>query len=162
MGLYKISVNQNDGSTYSLENMKGRVLLIVNTALHCGFSSQYKGLQFLEDKYKDQGFAVLDFPSNQFANQTPEDNEEINAVCNDRYQTTFFRGAKIDVNGHDEALLYSFLKYHKGGLFNRNIKWNFTKFLIDRRGRVIKRYSPFVKPSRIGKDIEQLLKEEVK
>jgi glutathione peroxidase len=133
------------------------VLLIVNTATSCFFTPQYKGLQFLYSKYKDKGFEVLDFPCNQFSKSAKGTNLEINEFCVKNYKTEFTRFAKIDVNGVDESILYTYLKRHEKGLFNRKIKWNFTKFLVDQKGRVIKRYAPHVKPEKIAKDIEKLL-----
>jgi glutathione peroxidase len=137
---------------------QGKVLLIVNTATACGFTPQYKGLQKLYDDYKDKGFEILDFPCNQFAIQAPGSETEINNFCTLKYHTTFQRFSKIDVNGKNESSLYSFLKNQQKGVFgSRNIKWNFTKFLIDKTGNVIKRYGPDKKPEIIEHDIKKLL-----
>lgn len=158
MKLYEISVLDKDNNSIQLDKYKDKVLLIVNTATHCGFTPQYEGLQALYDKYQAHGFEVLDFPCNQFANQAPEDIDGINNFCTINYKTTFPRFAKIDVNGNDEAPLYTFLKAEKGGFPTNDIKWNFTKFLIDKKGNVIKRYASAETPKKIEKDIIELLK----
>lgn len=157
MAFYDIRVENIHHEIISLKEYKGKVLLIVNTATECVFTSQYEGLQWLYEKYQNRGFEVLDFPSNQFRKQAPGSNEEIDEFCIINYKTTFPRFSKINVNGQDESILYTYLKRHEKGIFNRRIKWNFTKFLIDQNGRVIKRYAPFVKPKKIAKDIEKLL-----
>ena len=140
-----------------LEKYKGKVLLIVNTATECGFTPQYEGLEELQKSYKDRGFEVLDFPCNQFGGQAPGSDSEIANFCTARFGTTFDRFAKIDVNGENEDPLYTFLKDSKGGVFGDKIKWNFTKFLVDRDGNVVERYSSKKKPEDIAKDIEKLL-----
>lgn len=132
-------------------------MLIVNTATGCGFTPQYSGLQALYDKYRSRGFVVLDFPCNQFAGQAPGTIEEIQSFCTLNYGTTFPRFAKVDVNGEDESLLFTFLKEQKNGLLGPAIKWNFTKFLIDRDGNVVKRYAPMDAPDKLAPDIEKLL-----
>lgn len=142
-----------------MEEFRGKVLLIVNTATGCGFTPQYDGLQHLYDKYNDKGFEILDFPSNQFANQAPGTDEEINSFCTINFGTTFPRFAKTDVNGQNESPLYTFLKNAKGGILGSNIKWNFTKFLVDKGGNVVRRYGPTEKPEKIEKDIKELLKQ---
>ncbi|MGC4018220.1 MAG: glutathione peroxidase [Muricomes sp.] len=157
MSLYDITVKTMDNKDISLNEYKGKVLLIVNTATGCGFTPQYEGLQNLYEKYKDQGFEILDFPCNQFAGQAPGAIEEINSFCTLRYGTTFPRFAKINVNGADESPLYTFLKKQKGGLMGEKIKWNFTKFLADREGNVIGRYAPTETPDMLGKKIAKLL-----
>lgn len=157
MAFYEIRVEKINNEVILLKEYQGKVLLIVNTATECGFTPQYEGLQQLYEQYKDQGFEILDFPSNQFRKQAPGSNEEIDEFCVVKYQTTFPRFNKINVNGPDEAILYTYLKRHEKGFLNRKIKWNFTKFLVDQNGRVIKRYAPFVKPKKIAKDIEKLL-----
>ncbi|TYQ14942.1 UNVERIFIED_CONTAM: glutathione peroxidase [Acetivibrio alkalicellulosi] len=157
MDLYDISIKKPDSSTESMENYKGKVLLIVNTATGCGFTPQYKGLQNLYEKYSHKGFEILDFPCNQFANQAPGSDEEIQTFCTLNYGTTFPQFAKIRVNGKDEEPLYTYLKNAKGGFLGSKIKWNFTKFLVDRQGNVIKRYSPTDTPEKIEKDIVELL-----
>lgn len=157
MAFYEIRVENINNEIVSLKKYKGKVLLIVNTATECIFTPQYDGLQWLYNQYHDKGFEILDFPSNQFRKQAPGSNEEIDAFCVEKYKTTFPRFKKTNVNGPDESILYTYLKRHEKGFFNRKIKWNFTKFLIDQNGRVIKRYAPFVKPKKIARDIEKLL-----
>jgi len=158
MTVYDFTVNGVDKQEVSLSSFSGKVLLIVNTATGCGFTPQYAGLQKLYDDYKEKGFEVLDFPCNQFGHQAPGTENEINSFCTLNYQTTFIRFAKIEVNGKNEIPLYSFLKKQQRGIFgSENIKWNFTKFLIDKKGNVVKRYGPDKKPSAIEDDIKKLL-----
>ena len=159
MNIYDFKVINNKGEEISLSQYKGKVLLIVNTATGCGFTPQYKGLEELYKKYKDKGFEILDFPCNQFGHQAPGSDQEINSFCTLKYDTTFPRFRKIDVNGENASPLYKWLKKEKGGLFGNAIKWNFTKFLIDRNGKVVKRYSPTNSPSKIEGTIEELLKQ---
>ena len=155
--VYDFKVKNDQGEMVSLEKYKGKVLLIVNTATKCGFTPQYEGLEELYEKYKDRGFEILDFPSNQFGAQAPGDIEEINGFCELNFGTSFDRFDKIDVNGANEDLLYTFLKSQKSGLAGPAIKWNFTKFLIDKNGNVVKRYGSAKKPKNIAKDIEEEL-----
>lgn len=155
--IYDFTVKDNKGNDISLDKYKGKVLLIVNTATECGFTPQYQGLEDLYKKYKDQGFEILDFPSNQFGGQAPGTDAEIQNFCTARFGTTFDRFAKIDVNGEKEDPLYTYLKKSQGGLLGDKIKWNFTKFLIDRDGNVVERYSSQKKPENIAKEIEKLL-----
>lgn len=155
--VYDFKVKNDKGEEVSLEKYKGKVLLIVNTATKCGFTKQYDGLEDLYKKYKDQGFEILDFPCNQFANQAPGTIEEINGFCALNFGTSFDRFDKIDVNGENEAPLYTFLKEEKSGLGPKAIKWNFTKFLIDKNGQVVKRYGSQKKPENMEKEIEELL-----
>lgn len=157
MSIYELTVKDIKGNDVSLKDYKGKVLLIVNTATECGFTPQYPGLETLYKKYKDKGFEILDFPSNQFNNQAPGSSEEIHQVCTGRFGITFNQFAKIDVNGDLEDPLYTYLKSQKGGLLGKNIKWNFTKFLVDKEGNVIKRYAPTVTPEKIDSDINALL-----
>ncbi|MDF2543207.1 MAG: glutathione peroxidase [Herbinix sp.] len=157
MKLYEYNVKDKKGNNVSMNEYKGKVLLIVNTATGCGFTPQYEGLQNLYDKYQKDGFVVMDFPCNQFANQAPGTEEEIHTFCKSRFGTTFPLFSKIDVNGKNEEPLYTYLKKNKSGVFGSNIKWNFTKFLVDREGHVVKRYGPTVKPEEIEKDIVSLL-----
>ncbi|HOJ45042.1 MAG TPA: glutathione peroxidase [Bacilli bacterium] len=157
MSIYQITVEEASGKKVVLEQYQGKVLLIVNTATKCIFTPQYSALQYLYDKYHDKGLEILDFPCNQFANSTPGTPEEIEQFCAKNYNTSFHRFAKINVNGPDENLLYTYLKSKKGGLFRSSLKWNFTKFLVDREGRVIKRYGPSVKPEKIEADIIKLI-----
>jgi glutathione peroxidase len=153
MNLYEISVKDAKGNSVNLSDYKGKVLLIVNTATGCGFTPQYSGLQDLYKRYRDDGFEILDFPCNQFGNQAPGTNEEIGSFCTGRFGITFRQFDKIDVNGENESPLYTWLKGQKNGLGTNKIKWNFTKFLIDRNGHVVSRYAPTKKPSSIDKDI---------
>ena len=157
MSLYQIKVEDINKSVVEFEQYKGKVLLIVNTATQCFFTPQYEGLQVLYDMFHERGFEVLDFPCNQFAKQAPESIEDIDEFCVKKFETTFPRFQKINVNGEDESILYTYLKRHEKGFLNQKIKWNFTKFLVDQNGSVIKRYSPRVKPKRIAQDIEKLL-----
>ena len=155
--IYDFTVKDNQGNDLSLNKYKGKVLLIVNTATECGFTPQYQGLEELYKKYKDQGFEILDFPSNQFGGQAPGTDAEIQNFCTARFGTTFDRFSKIDVNGENEDPLYTYLKKSQGGLLGDKIKWNFTKFLIDRNGNVVERFSSQKKPENISKEIEKLL-----
>lgn len=157
MTLYQIRVEDINNNVVEFEQYRGKVLLIVNTATECFFTPQYEGLQKLYDKFREQGFEVLDFPSNQFGKDAPGSIEEINEFCLDEFETTFPRFQKINVNGEDESILYTYLKRHEKGFISQRIKWNFTKFLVNQDGRVIKRYSPRVKPDKIAEDIEKLL-----
>jgi len=156
--IYDYKVKDTKGNDVSLSEFKGKYLLIINTATGCGFTPQYSGLQKLYEKYMDRGLEILDFPCNQFAGQAPGTSDEIQNFCISRFGTTFRLFSKIDVNGKDADPLYTFLKKEKGGLFGNNIKWNFTKFLVDPTGKVVKRYAPTVTPESIDKDIERLLK----
>ncbi|MEG1503293.1 MAG: glutathione peroxidase [Enterococcus sp.] len=157
MTVYDFKVKTTDDNEKAIADYKGNVLLIVNTATGCGFTPQYEGLQNLYEKYQAQGFEVLDFPCNQFGHQAPGSNEEVADFCQLKYHTTFQTFAKIDVNGENEDPLYSYLKSAQGGLLNKAVKWNFTKFLVDREGNVIKRYASQTKPEEIAKDIEAQL-----
>lgn len=157
MNIYDIKVTKRNKEEISMAEFKGKVLLIVNTATGCGFTPQYEGLEKLYQDYKDKGFEVLDFPCNQFGHQAPGTDEEINTFCTSKYNTTFPRFTKIDVNGENEHPLYTFLKSQKGGIFGKNIKWNFSKFLVDREGKVVARYDSLKTPAKIAKDIEKLL-----
>ena len=151
--LYEITVKNRKGEDVKLEEFKGKVLLIVNTATGCGFTPQYEGLEKLYEAYKDDGFEILDFPCNQFLNQAPGSDEEIHTFCTLHYNTKFPQFKKIDVNGKNESPLFTFLKSQKRG----SIKWNFTKFLLNRDGEVIERYSPMTKPEKIEPKIKELL-----
>lgn len=157
MNIYDITVKGRAGEDVSLSTYKGKVLLIVNTATGCGFTPQYDGLQKLYDAHKDKGFEILDFPCNQFGNQAPGTIEEIQSFCTLNYGTTFPRFAKIDVNGRNASELYKFLKKEKKTALGSTIKWNFTKFLIDREGKVVNRFAPADTPESIEKDILALL-----
>ena len=155
--IYDFIVKDNKGEDVKLEKYKGKVLLIVNTATKCGFTPQYDGLENLFEKYHDRGFEILDFPCNQFASQAPENDQEIDSSRTLNFGTKFDRFQKIDVNGENEDPLYTFLKKEEGGILGGKIKWNFTKFLVDRDGNVVKRFAPATKPEKIEKDIESLL-----
>lgn len=159
MNIYDFNVKTIDGQEISMSKYKGKVLLIVNVASKCGFTGQYEGLEKLFEKYKNEDFMVLGFPSNQFANQEPESNERIKDFCTINFGVNFDMFAKIDVNGENEAPLYKFLKSNqKGILGTENIKWNFTKFLVDKDGTIVDRYGSASSPESIEKDIIKLLK----
>ena len=159
--VYQFSAPLLDGTVIDLARFEGRVLLIVNTASKCGFTPQYAGLESLYRTYKDRGFEVLGFPSNQFGHQEPGTAEEIGAFCSGNYGVSFPMFAKIDVNGDKAHPLYRFLKKQKPGLLGPlgggAIRWNFTKFLVGRDGRVVARYASTTKPESLAKDIEKLL-----
>ena len=147
-----------NGEEISLADKAGKVLLVVNTASRCGFTPQYDGLEALYRKFKDQGFEVVAFPCNQFGAQEPGNAEEIASFCKLTYDVTFPLMAKVDVNGDDATPLYQWMKGEAPGLMgSKSIKWNFTKFLIDREGKVVRRYAPTDKPEGIEKDIARLL-----
>lgn len=154
----EIPVTTPEGTQVDLSPWAGKVLLIVNVASKCGFTPQYAGLEALHRSYKDRGFEVLAFPCNQFGAQEPGDAQEIASFCSLTYDVTFPVFGKIDVNGPDAAPLYRWLRKQAPGLLGtEGIKWNFTKFLIDREGRVVERYAPQTKPEGIAADIEKLL-----
>ena len=157
MSIYDFTMKDNKGEDISLSEFKGKVLLVVNTATGCGFTPQYEGLQKLYDQYKDQGFEILDFPCNQFGHQAPGTDSEITGFCKLNYGVSFKQFSKIEVNGANEAPLYTYLKKQKGGVFGSKIKWNFTKFLVDRDGKVIERFAPTVTPEKIEDKIKALL-----
>ena len=153
-----IPVTAADGTKTDLSAHAGKILLIVNTASKCGFTPQYEGLEALHRRYTPRGFAVLGFPCNQFGAQEPGDAAEIANFCSLTYDVTFPVFAKVDVNGADAAPLFRHLKREAPGLLGSEaIKWNFTKFLVDRSGKVVGRYAPTTKPEAIAKDIEALL-----
>jgi glutathione peroxidase len=156
--VYEFSTPLLDGRTVNLGHFKGQVLLIVNTASQCGFTPQYAGLEALFGKYKERGLEVLGFPCNQFGAQEPGSAEEIGAFCEKNYGVSFPMFAKIDVNGPDTHPLYRYLKGVKSGIFGTEaIKWNFTKFLVDRRGKVVERFGPSTEPKALAGPIEGLL-----
>ena len=175
--LYDFKVKDIKGNEVSLKKYEGKVLLIVNTATGCGFTQQYEGLQKIYDKYQDKGLEILDFPCNQFFEQAPGSNEEIANFCKLKYNTTFETFAKIDVNGENAHPLYKYLKNEapkakedeaSEGLYKMlsergfntsgdDIKWNFTKFLVDRNGKVIARFAPTYEPKKLSEQIEKLL-----
>lgn len=155
--VYDFTVEKPNGEKQSLKDFEGMPLIIVNTASKCGLKGQFKELQKLYDEYKDQGLVILGFPCRQFNNQEYDDIEETTKFCQVNYGVTFPMYAKIDVNGENAHLLFQFLKREKGGVLSDDIKWNFTKFLIDRKGNVVKRYAPVTKPAKMKKDIEKVL-----
>ena len=179
MNIYDLKVKKRNGEDFDLSNLKGKVLIIVNTATGCGFTPQYKGLEELYEKYHGKGLEVLDFPCNQFGHQAPGENNEIHEFCTAKYKTQFDQFAKIDVNGENESPVFTIIKNEIKediikGLKNKmsmkaikkisstckkngDIKWNFTKFLLDRNGKVVKRYSPTYNPLDIEEDIKILL-----
>lgn len=144
--LYDFTVSDQADQPVSLQDYKGKIVLIVNTATGCGLTPQYQGLQELYDKYKDQGFEILDFPCNQFMGQAPGSAEEINSFCTLNYHTTFPRFAKIKVNGKEAEPLFDWLKQEKSGPLGARIEWNFAKFLINREGKVVERFSSKTDP----------------
>ncbi len=179
MTIYDHKVKTRSGSEFDLQELRGKVFIIVNTATGCGFTPQYEGLEKLYEKYHDKGFEVLDFPCNQFGHQAPGTDDEIHEFCTGRYKTQFEQLSKIDVNGETEHPLYTFIKEKQPdeeivGLKNKaamktvaaisttckkpgDIKWNFTKFLVDREGNVVKRYDPTFKPDDMDADIAALI-----
>jgi len=158
MTVHDFTVKGLDGRDVSLGDFGDRILLIVNTATKCGHTKQYAGLQKLYEDYREKGFEILDFPCNQFGGQAPGTECEIDDFCTTKYGTTFPRFAKIAVNGKNEIPLYAFLKEQKKGESDSGrIKWNFAKFLIDRKGNVVERYASAVKPDAIEDDVRKLL-----
>ena len=179
MSIYDFKVKKRNGEEVLLNDLKGKVLLIVNTATGCGFTPQYEGLETLYEKYHEKGLEVLDFPCNQFGHQAPGTDDEIHEFCTMKYQTKFEQFSKIEVNGENEIPLYTYLKEKAPkeevvGLKNKmamkaiekisttckkenDIKWNFTKFLVDKEGTVIKRFDPTFKPMDMEEDILKLL-----
>jgi len=179
MNIYDLKVKTRSGEDFDLGTLKGKVSLVVNTATGCGFTPQYEAIEALYEKYHDKGFEVLDFPCNQFGHQAPGDNDEIHEFCTAKYNTQFDQFDKIDVNGENESEVFKILKEQQPkeeikGLKNKmamkavekisttckktnDIKWNFTKFLVDKDGNAVKRYDPTFNPSDIEKDILELL-----
>ena len=179
MNIYDLSVKNRNDEDISLKNFEGKVLIIVNTATGCGFTPQYEGLEKLYKKYHDKGLEVLDFPCNQFGNQAPGTDDEIHEFCSLKYNTSFDQFKKIDVNGENESPLYTYLKSKIAedtidGMKNKmamkavekisktcknknDIKWNFTKFLVNKNGEVVGRYSPTYKPEDMEETVKNLL-----
>ncbi|MBP8030490.1 MAG: glutathione peroxidase [Pseudomonadales bacterium] len=156
--VFDFSATTIDGQFLDLSAYKGKVLLIVNTASKCGFTPQYKGLQKIFEQYVERGFEVLGFPCDQFGHQEPGNEADINSFCEMNFGVSFPLFAKIDVNGKDAHPLFAHLKTEAPGLLgSEGIKWNFTKFLVDREGRVVSRYAPATSPESIARDIEALL-----
>ena len=153
--IYDFKVKNREGEDVSLNKYRGKVLLIVNTATGCGFTPQYEGLEKLYKKYHEQGLEILDFPCDQFGHQAPGSDEEIHQFCTLKYNTTFDQLAKVEVNGDKAEPLFNYLKKEKGGF----IKWNFTKFLVSRDGKIVARFSPMTKPEKFENKIKKLLEE---
>ncbi len=155
---YQFSARSLQGKEISMEEYKGKVILVVNTASKCGFTPQYEGLENLYQKYKDKGLIILGFPCNQFGNQEPGTEKEIAEGCLINYGVSFQMFSKIEVNGGDAHPVYKYLKKRLSGFLGGVIKWNFTKFLIDSEGKPVNRYAPATKPEQLEGDIEKLLK----
>ncbi|GAT62411.1 glutathione peroxidase [Paludibacter jiangxiensis] len=154
---YQLSAKLLRGQKVSMEEYKGKVVLVVNTASQCGLTPQFEGLEALYQKYKERGFVVLGFPCNQFAHQEPGTEDDISQVCHMNYGVTFPMFAKVDVNGENAHPVFKYLTLTLKGLFFNRIKWNFTKFLIDAEGVPVKRFAPVTKPEHLEKEIERLL-----
>ncbi|WP_010098172.1 glutathione peroxidase [Ornithinibacillus scapharcae] len=157
MSIYDISAETLQGETKSFSDYKGKVLVIVNTASKCGFAPQFDGLQKIYETYQDKGLEVLGFPCDQFANQEPGTSEDIASFCQKNYGVSFQMFDKIDVKGPNAHPLFQLLTKEVKGLLSEDIKWNFTKFLVDQTGKVVKRYAPQTAPEKMIKDIEKLL-----
>ncbi|WP_280770865.1 glutathione peroxidase [Salipaludibacillus daqingensis] len=155
--VHDFSVQKPNGDDISLDTYKGNVLIIVNTATKCGLAPQFKELEKLYQQYKDQGVDVLGFPSNQFMKQEPVEDQDMIETCEMNFGVTFPLFKKIKVNGNEAHPLYKHLKEKESGMLSSDIKWNFTKFLVDQNGDVVKRYSPQTSPAKIEKDLEKLL-----
>lgn len=156
--IYDFQAKMLEGEQKKFSEYQGKVLLIVNTASQCGLTPQFEGLEQLYQDYQSKGLIILGFPCNQFAHQDPLTNEEIGGFCQRNYGVSFPMFAKVDVNGSTAHPLYQYLTAEaKGILGSQKIKWNFTKFLINQEGKVIKRYAPLIKPEKIAKDIQKLL-----
>ena len=154
---YNFKAKSIEGKEINMSQYKGKVVLIVNTASKCGFTPQYEGLETLYKKFESKGLVILGFPCNQFMSQEPGNEADIAKFCSNKYNVTFQMFSKIEVNGENTHPLYKFLKSVLGGTMGDDIKWNFTKFLLDRNGKPIKRFAPTVKPEEITGDIEKLL-----
>ncbi|MGC3977819.1 MAG: glutathione peroxidase [Paludibacteraceae bacterium] len=154
---YTFTAKTINGETVSMENYEGKVVLVVNTASKCGLTPQFEGLEALYKKYKDQGLVILGFPCNQFAKQDPGTNEEIASFCQSNYGVTFPMFEKIDVNGKNTHPIYQYLKSALPGTLTDGIKWNFTKFLLDKNGNPVERFAPNVKPADLEQDVVALL-----
>jgi glutathione peroxidase len=156
-GIYDFTATSLTGENVPLKRFEGQVMLIVNTASACGFTPQYRGLEALQKQLGPRGFSVLGFPCNQFGKQEPGDAKAIEQFCGSNYAVTFPMFAKIDVNGDNAHPLFRYLKREKSGLLGSSIKWNFTKFLVDRSGQVVARHAPTTTPDSLRKEIEALL-----
>ena len=158
MDFYDLSFTDTQGNTISMNDFRGKVVLIVNTATRCGLAPQFKELEKLHQRYKENGLCIIGFPCNQFLNQEPESDETMVSSCRRNFGVTFLLSSKIDVNGKNTHPVFAFLKKKlPGGLFGRRIKWNFTKFLISSDGKPFRRFAPTIKPSAIENDIVKLL-----
>ncbi len=155
--IYDYKALTNKGKELDFKQFEGKVLLIVNTASKCGFTPQFAGLEKLHKTYKEQGLVVIGFPCNQFAHQDPGSDEEISGFCQLNYGVTFQMMKKVDVNGNEAAPIFKYLKAQTGGFLGSAIKWNFTKFLISRDGKTVKRFAPVTKPEKLEKDIQQMI-----
>ncbi|MGQ8363883.1 glutathione peroxidase [Glaciecola sp. 1036] len=156
--IYQFTFTKNNGETTSLETYKGKVLLIVNTASKCGFTPQYEGLESLYQSFKDKGVEVLGFPCNQFGGQEPGDDAQVAQFCEMNFGVSFPLSKKVDVNGDNASPIFNYLKDQAPGILGtKRIKWNFTKFLVNQQGQVVKRYAPTTKPEEIHKDIQALI-----
>ena len=155
--IYQFEAELLDGKNKSFADYEGKVLLIVNTASKCGFTPQFAGLEKLYEKYKDQGFEVLGFPCNQFGGQDPGSNEQIGAFCQKNYGVSFPMFAKVDVKGPEAHILFRYLTNNSKGILGNGIKWNFTKFLIGKDGKVLNRFAPTTKPEELESEIEAAL-----
>lgn len=158
MEFYDFSAKKMNGQEVKMEEYKGKVVIVVNTASKCGLTPQFTELEEIYKEYKDRGLEILGFPCNQFANQELGSNKEISEFCLINYGVTFTIFEKIDVNGENAHPLYKYLKKEAKGIITNEIKWNFAKFLIDSEGNIVKRYAPTTKPSKLKNDIEKLLK----
>lgn len=158
MSVYDFTVKSSKGEEIPLSNYKGKALLIVNTATKCGFAPQFEGLEKLHQDFADRGLEVLGFPCNQFMNQEPIEDDEMENVCKVNFGVSFPLFAKVDVNGSEAHPLFQYLKKEKKGTLGSDVKWNFTKFLVNQHGEVIERYAPTTKPEKIEPEIEKLLK----
>jgi glutathione peroxidase len=159
-GVYSFTLNSIDGKPAPLADYKGKVVLIVNVASQCGYTPQYSALEAIYEKYKDQGFVILGFPANNFGAQEPGTNEEIKTFCTRKYSVTFPMYSKISVKGADQAPLYAYLTKETGAGISGEIKWNFTKFLVDRDGKVIQRFEPAVTPD--SKEVTEAIEKQLK
>ena len=155
--IYQFKATSIDSKEISIESYKGKTILVVNTASKCGFTPQYKGLQKIYEKYKDKDFVILAFPCNQFGRQEPCNDKEIKEFCSSNYDVTFPMFSKVEVNGKDAHPLFKYLKKELPGFMGGRIKWNFTKFLIDKEGNPRNRFAPTTKPEKLCKDIELLM-----
>ncbi len=156
MSFYDLTIHKPNGSIISMDQYKGKWLLIINTATQCGLTPQFDGLEKIHQDFSGKGVELLGCPCNQFLNQEPETNETVEEVCRVNHGVTFPLTEKIDVNGKNTHPLFAYLKKKKGGFFTSKIKWNFTKFLVNPDGKVVKRYGPTVKPEKIYDDLTQL------